>query len=310
VNGGANEPYTLNAEGYAEIQTPVYGLFNNTTQESAYVIQPLSVGAHSIQASYLGAQASYVGTTTAGDSSYDQSQTAAFGLTVTKAPTEISDAPYAPTPPCTTAASTTFTQGTSVTIAALIITESYGNVPTGTVTFSSSRGENLSSVSQSPYYDPNYGYSELCASVTYMPTGSETITSSYSGDANYAAPGGSATTSITSGSVAAASRSTVSASPTSIAANNTTTSTITVTLKDVNGNAVSGKTVTLGTPSGSSTISAASGTSSASGVVTFTVKDAVPETDTYTATGRDRQRHYHPNGLSDFHGDLHGIVAQ
>ena len=47
---------------------------------------------------------------------------------------------------------------------------------------------------------------------------------------------------------------------------------------------MSGKTVTLAQGSGSSTISAASGPSSATGVVTFTVKDTKAEAVTYTAT--------------------------
>ncbi len=81
-----------------------------------------------------------------------------------------------------------------------------------------------------------------------------------------------------------ASNSTVVANPTSVPADGTTTSTITVTLKDGAGNPVSGKTVTLSAGSGSSTISPASGPSNASGVVTFTVKDSVVESVTYTAT--------------------------
>lgn len=83
-----------------------------------------------------------------------------------------------------------------------------------------------------------------------------------------------------------ASNSTATAAPASVAADNTAVSTITVTLKDVNNVAVSGKIVTLSANFGSSTISAASGVSSASGVVTFTVKDAVAEGPiTYTAIG-------------------------
>lgn len=86
------------------------------------------------------------------------------------------------------------------------------------------------------------------------------------------------------GTTVSASTSTVTANPTSIPADGTTTSTITVTLKDAAGSPVSGKTVTLAKSGGSSTISAASGTSSATGVVTFTVKNTVAESTTYTAT--------------------------
>ncbi len=89
---------------------------------------------------------------------------------------------------------------------------------------------------------------------------------------------------FTPGPVTAA-QSTVSASPTSVTANGASVSTVTVTLLDANSNPVSGKTVTLAqTGGGHSTISAASGTSSASGVVTFTVKDTHTEALTYTAT--------------------------
>ena len=78
---------------------------------------------------------------------------------------------------------------------------------------------------------------------------------------------------VTAASVNAG-QSTVGASPASVTADGTTTSTVTVTLKDAYGNPVSGKTVTLAKNSGpgSPVIGAASGSSSASGVVTFTVK--------------------------------------
>ena len=95
--------------------------------------------------------------------------------------------------------------------------------------------------------------------------------------------GDSSPFSVNPGAVSAA-QSTVSANPTSVEANGFNTATITVTLKDAYTNLVSGKTVTLAKGSGSSTISAASGPSDVSGVVTFTVSDTVAETTTYTAT--------------------------
>jgi adhesin/invasin len=96
-----------------------------------------------------------------------------------------------------------------------------------------------------------------------------------------------------------ASQSTVAATPTSVAANGSATSTVTVTLVDQFGNPASGKSVKLTAGSGSSKITSvngatittvlattgASGTSSASGQVTFTVTDTVAEGPlTYTAT--------------------------
>jgi hypothetical protein len=79
--------------------------------------------------------------------------------------------------------------------------------------------------------------------------------------------------------------STVSASPTSVPADGATTSTITVTLKDSGGNPVPVKTVTLTQTSGpgTATISAASGLSTSSGVVTFTVKSSTAGADVFQA---------------------------
>jgi hypothetical protein len=95
--------------------------------------------------------------------------------------------------------------------------------------------------------------------------------------------GTSAAFTVNPGAVSATTSS-VNMSPSSVPADGATTSTITVTLLDANSNPVSGKTVTLAQGSGSSTISAASGASSATGVVTFTVKDTVAQTVVYTAT--------------------------
>ncbi|MHB8464948.1 MAG: Ig-like domain-containing protein, partial [Acidimicrobiales bacterium] len=81
-----------------------------------------------------------------------------------------------------------------------------------------------------------------------------------------------------------ASHSTVAASPASVPADGSTTSSVTVTLSDINGNPVSGKTVSLAANGGGSVITPASGISTATGEVTFTVKDAKPESVIYTAT--------------------------
>lgn len=82
-----------------------------------------------------------------------------------------------------------------------------------------------------------------------------------------------------------AATSTVSASPVSVLADGTATSTITVTLRDICGNLLSGKTVSLAAGSGSSVISAPSGPSNASGVVSFKVRNSVAEGPiTYAST--------------------------
>ena len=78
--------------------------------------------------------------------------------------------------------------------------------------------------------------------------------------------------------------STVKASPASVAADGSAASTVTVTLLDAHANPISGETVSLGQGGGNSTISVPSGSSTAAGVVTFTVTDTTSEVVTYTAT--------------------------
>ena len=78
--------------------------------------------------------------------------------------------------------------------------------------------------------------------------------------------------------------STVTDDPGSVVANGVTPSTVTVTLRDLQDRAVQGHVVTLQAGSGSSVVSAASGVSSADGVVTFAVSDATAQVVTYTAT--------------------------
>ena len=98
-----------------------------------------------------------------------------------------------------------------------------------------------------------------------------------------ATSGTAASATLTVVNVSAA-NSTVVASPTSVPADNTTTSTITVTLKDGASNPVAGTNVSLAASGGSSTITVVSATTDVNGVATFTVKDSVVETVTYTAT--------------------------
>ena len=94
--------------------------------------------------------------------------------------------------------------------------------------------------------------------------------------------GNSAAFTVNAGTVNAGT-STVSASPTSVFADGSTTSTVTVTLEDANSNPVSGKTVSLTAGGGSSTVTPGNGTTNASGQASFSVKDTVVESVTYTA---------------------------
>jgi len=167
-------------------------------------------------------------------------------------------------PTITSANSTTFTAGTA---GSFTVTASGVPVPTFTETGTLPSGVTLSSAGL------------LSGTATVAGSFPITITAS-----NGVLPNATQnfTLTVNPGAVSSGT-STVSANPTSVVADGSTSSTITVTLKDANNNPVSGKTVTLSAGSGSSTISAASGASSASGVVTLTVKDTKAETVTYTA---------------------------
>ncbi len=84
-----------------------------------------------------------------------------------------------------------------------------------------------------------------------------------------------------------ASKSTVVASPTTVLANGVATSTITVTIRRSNGQAMRDISVQLVASGGSSIIATASNITNNSGIVTFTVRDSVVESVTYTAIATD-----------------------
>ena len=121
----------------------------------------------------------------------------------------------------------------------------------------------------------------LVQSVTINNTGSFTITATGIGG-NSGINGTSNSFTVNPGAVSAGT-STVVANPTSVVADGSSISTITATLKDALSNPVSGKTVSLAAGSGSSTVTTISATTNASGQASFTAKDAVIESVTYTA---------------------------
>src|SRR5205814_1855997 len=75
----------------------------------------------------------------------------------------------------------------------------------------------------------------------------------------------------------------ISANPTTVNANGSDTTTITVTLQDSNGNPSPNKVVNLSQGNGSSTITSATATTNAAGMVQFTAFNNVNQTVTYTA---------------------------
>ena len=160
--------FTLNNEGFAEIQTGLGPL------------PALAVGQHSFQASY------------GGDNSYAGSQTiAGTSLLVTPATTNLT----------VTSSPVTVLAGSTVTLAANVTapTSAVGGVgaaPTGTVTFYSNGTAVTGQLGSTPTSgaQSGLGQPEIAASWTetlaYKPTATGTITATYSGDANYLSSSG------------------------------------------------------------------------------------------------------------------------
>jgi len=149
-----------------------------------------------------------------------------------------------------------------------------------TVTLASSRGATDTISAASGASDAN---GVVTFTVTSTTVGAPVFTATDITDSIVLAS--TATVTFTVGAVNAGT-STVAAAPTSVQADGSTTSTITVTLKDAYNNPVAGKTVTLvSSRVAEDTISAASGTSSVSGVVTFTVTSTTAGSSVFTATG-------------------------
>jgi adhesin/invasin len=180
------------------------------------------------------------------------------------------------TPPASATAGSAF----SVTVTAL---DAHGNTATayaGTVHFTSSDGQAVLPANYTFVPGTDAGTHTFSSAVTLKTAGSKSVTAT---DAVTGTINGSASVTVSTAAASAAA-STVGASPASVVADGATASTVTATITDAYGNPIAGKTVTLAKSGGSSTITTVSGTTNASGQATFTVKDAVAETTTYTAT--------------------------
>ena len=185
--------YNLNAQGYLE---------------DFYIQFP--VGSHPLAASY------------AGDSGYNTSTSATDTLTFTQASTGTG-----------VSAPTTATTGTNVTLTATVATQSLGFGPSGTVTFlnnGSAIGSPVAVTGTAFSYATGTFASATASLITsFSSSGTESITATYSGDANYVTSTSSAAT-IT---VSTAPDFSFSANPTSggtmtVTAGGSATSTLTI----------------------------------------------------------------------------------
>ena len=128
-------------------------------------IDTFPVGSHTIRANYLG------------DPSFLPSFAPSMTFVITKAPTETT----------LSAKPLTAVKNALVTITASIATVSFGNQPTGTVTFFAGRTPLGPPVPIAAATDPNTGEVSATASIstTNLPVGSDSVTAVYSGDPNY-----------------------------------------------------------------------------------------------------------------------------
>ena len=156
----AGSPYSLNSLGYTVTPT---GVFN------------FPAGSHSISANYTG------------DGSYSPSNSSTAGnFTITPVKTTTGFF-YSISP------NNTVPIGTPVSVDATVYTTSYGNAPTGTLTFFSGTTQLGSPVSLNGGVDPQTHYALATATFALpaMQDGPNEITAQYSGDTNYLSSNGS-----------------------------------------------------------------------------------------------------------------------
>jgi len=147
--GIPGNPFKLNSQG------------NTLTPNS---INTFAVGIHTIRATYEG------------DLSFLPNQAQPMSFAITKGVTSVT----------LTASPATAAVGASVALTATVNTSSFGNPPTGKVTFTAG-GKKLGTVSVTGSSDPNSGLASATATLatTSLPKGADAITATYSGDQNY-----------------------------------------------------------------------------------------------------------------------------
>jgi Pro-kumamolisin, activation domain/Bacterial Ig-like domain (group 3) len=159
--GIPGNPFQLNSEG------------NTLTPNS---INTFSVGTHTIRAFYEG------------DLSFLPSAAPPTSFVISKGVTSVT----------LTASSASAAAGASIALTATVNTSSFGNPPTGTVTFSAA-GMKLGTVAVSGSNNANTGLASATASITTtsLPAGTDAISATYSGDPNYTGAAGVVSVSIT-----------------------------------------------------------------------------------------------------------------
>jgi len=147
--GIPGNPFKLNSQG------------NTLTPNS---INTFAAGIHTIRATYEG------------DLSFLPNEAQPASFVITKGVTSVT----------LMATPATAAVGASVALTATVNTSSFGNPPTGKVTFTAG-GKKLGTVSVTGSSDPNSGLASATATLatTSLPKGADAITATYSGDQNY-----------------------------------------------------------------------------------------------------------------------------
>jgi subtilase family serine protease len=144
--------------------------------ENVNSIDTFSVGKHLIEAVY------------SGDESFLPSIAPIVRFTITQAPTQTAVTSSVPSAAA----------GTTITLTATVSTSSFGNPPTGKVLFSI-LGQKLGAVVVTGSSDPNTGLASATASISVssLPVGTDAVTATYDGDANYVGSSGTVSVAIT-----------------------------------------------------------------------------------------------------------------
>jgi subtilase family serine protease len=147
--------------------------------ENPNSIDTFSVGKHIIEAVY------------SGDESFLPSIAPIARFTITQAPTQTA----------VTSSVASAAAGTTITLTATVSTTSFGNPPAGKVLFSI-LGQKLGAVVVTGSTDPSSGLASATASISVssLPVGTDAITATYDGDANYVGSSGTTSVGITAAS--------------------------------------------------------------------------------------------------------------
>lgn len=229
AQSGTNCPLQTAATGtitFTDGSTALNTAVIDTEGTAEYVTPALTVGSHSITASY------------SGDSSYNASTGSAINVTVTKATPDI----------LVTAPTSGGNQGQNYVLTVLVTSNGIGVAPTGTVTVSGLPSGATASAALGSTADPTYGNTSAVANIIIpgtAATGTYNLSVSYGGDSNYNSTSTTTPYTFTEGGTATGTATSISAKASSTTPTTTAAVNVTATVTAQSGSSAPTGTVYL-----------------------------------------------------------------